>query len=91
MTDAYCTTSWLNHVLCIEDIQNRLGSISINDKFPRSEHCQLSIAINVHLQSTPFISSVLLHSELKYVVKITQDLYSQFDVHIYSLVTCSTL
>ena len=25
------------------------------------------------------------------VVKITQDLYSQFDVHIYSLVTCSTL
>ena len=53
VSDAHSTTSWLDHILCSHDIQNRLESISIIDKLPSSDHLRLSIIIDVQLQSTP--------------------------------------
>ena len=53
VSDAHCTISWLDHILCSHDIQNRLESISIIDKLPSSDHLPLSIIIDVQLQSTP--------------------------------------
>ena len=49
VSNAHCTTSWLDHYLCSHDIQNRLESISIIDKLPSCDHLPLSITIDVQL------------------------------------------
>ena len=53
MSDSHCTTSWLDHVLCSQDIQKRLESIFTIDKLPSSAHLPLSITFDVQLQFTP--------------------------------------
>ena len=65
VSDAHCTTSWLDHILCSHYIQNRRGSISIIEKLSSSDHLPLSITIDVQLQSTSFKFASCSFLELK--------------------------
>ena len=58
MSDAHCTTSWLDHVLCSQDIQSKLKLIDILDKLPSSDHLPLSVIIDVQVHSDLSVSSV---------------------------------
>ena len=56
VSDAHCTTSWLYHVLCSQDIQSKLKVIDILDKLP--SHLPLSVLIDVQVHSGLSVSSV---------------------------------
>ena len=58
VSDAHCTTSWLDHVLCSQDIQSKLKVIDILDKLPSSDHLPLSVIIDVQVHSGLSVSSV---------------------------------
>ena len=58
MSDAHCTTSWLDHVLCSQDIQSKLKVIDILDNLPSSDHLPLSVIIDVQVHSGLSVSSV---------------------------------
>ena len=53
VSDAHCTTSWLDHVLCSQDIQSKLKVIE-----PSSDHLPLSAIIDVQVHSGLSVSSV---------------------------------
>ena len=40
VSDAHGTTSWLDHVLCSQDMQTKLHSIAILDMLPSSDHVE---------------------------------------------------
>ena len=50
VSDAHCTTSWLDRVLCNQAMQRNLKSVTIIDKLPSSDHVPLSIIFDVQLQ-----------------------------------------
>ena len=56
--DVHCTTSWLDHVLCSQDIQSKLKVIDILDRLPSSDHLPLSVIIDVQVHSGLSVSSV---------------------------------
>ena len=41
VSDAHNTTSWLDHVICSQDVQRKLMSIDIPDRLPTSDHLPL--------------------------------------------------
>ena len=43
VSDAHYGTSWLDNVLCSQDIQNRLDSINFIDKLPSPDHAFTTI------------------------------------------------
>ena len=46
VSDAHDTTSWLDHVLCSQDMQTKLHSIAILDMLPSSDHVPLSFVFD---------------------------------------------
>ena len=58
VSDAHCTTSWLDHMVCSQDIRSKLKMIDILDKLPSSNHLPLSVIIDVQVHSVPSVSSV---------------------------------
>ena len=58
VSDAHCTTSWLDHVLCSQDLQRKLRLINVLDKLPSSDHLPLSVIIDVQVQSVPSVSTI---------------------------------
>ena len=46
VSDAHGTTSWLDHVICSQDMQARLHSIAILDMLPSSDHIPLSFVFD---------------------------------------------
>ena len=46
MSDAHNTTSWLDHVLCSHDMNTKLSSLRILNKFPSSDHLPMSIFLH---------------------------------------------
>ena len=58
VSDAHCTTSWLDHVLCSQDLQRKLRLINVLDKLPGSDHLPLSVIIDVQVQSVPSVSTI---------------------------------
>ena len=46
VSDAHGTTSWLDHVICSQDMQARLRSIAILDMLPSSDHIPLSFVFD---------------------------------------------
>ena len=51
VSDAHGTTSWLDHVLCSQDMQTKLHSIAILVMLPSSDHVPLSFVFDFN--STP--------------------------------------
>ena len=51
VSDAHGTTSWLDHVLCSQDMRTKLHSIAILDMLPSSDHVTLSFVFDFN--STP--------------------------------------
>ena len=52
VSDAHGTTSWLDHVICSQDMQARLRSIAILDMLPRSGHVLLSFVFSFNFIPT---------------------------------------
>ena len=46
MSDAYNTTSWLDHIICSHDVQRQLVSIDILDRLPCSDHLPLCVLLD---------------------------------------------
>ena len=46
VSDAHGTTSWLDHVICSQDMQARLHSIAILDMLPSTDHIPLSFVFD---------------------------------------------
>ena len=46
VSDAHNTTSWLDHVLCSHDMNTKLSSLRILNKFPSSDHLPMSIFLH---------------------------------------------
>ena len=46
VSDAHNTTSWLDHVLCSHDMNTKLSSLRILNKFPSSDHLPMSIYLH---------------------------------------------
>ena len=47
VSDEHCTTSWINHVLCSHDIQNKLDSVIIINTLPSSDYLQQSMTFDL--------------------------------------------
>ena len=52
VSDAHGTTSWLDHVLCSQDMQTKLHSIAILDMLPSSDHVPLSFVFDFNSSPT---------------------------------------
>ena len=46
VSDVHNTTSWLDHVLCSHDMNTKLSSLRILNKFPSSDHLPMSIYLH---------------------------------------------
>ena len=46
VSDAHNTTSWLDHALCSHDMNTKLSSLRILNKFPSSDHLPVSIYLH---------------------------------------------
>ena len=87
VSDAHFTTSWLDHVLCSQDIQSKLDSVKILDTLPSSDHLPISIAFNVHLQCFVSASSVYSSSRDKVIfnwAKANIDDINEYCVNTYN-------
>ena len=72
VSDAHCTTSWLDHVLCSQDLQRKLQLINILDKLPSSDHLPLSVIIDVRVQSVPSVSTICSSPRAKVIYNWTK-------------------
>ena len=72
VSDAHCTTSWIDHVLCSQDLQRKLRLINILDKLPNSDHFQLSVIIDVQVQSVPSVSTICSSPRAKVIYNWTK-------------------
>ena len=52
VSDADKTTSWLDHVLCSQDMQTKIHSIAILDMLPSSDHVPLSFVFDFNFSPT---------------------------------------
>ena len=68
VSDAHFTTSWLDHVLCSQDIHSKLDSVKILDKLPSSDHLPIYITFNVHLQCFVSVPSAYSSSRDKVIL-----------------------
>ena len=73
VSDAHCTTSWLDHVLCSQDLQRKLRLINVLDKLPSSDHLPLSVIIDVQVQSVPSVSTICPSPRAKVIYKLQLD------------------
>ena len=72
VSDAHCTTSWLDHVLCSQDLQRKLRLINVLDKLPSSDHLPLSVIIDVQVQSVPSVSTICPSPRAKVIYNWTK-------------------
>ena len=72
VSDAHCTTSWLDHVLCSQDLQRKLQLINILDKLPSSDHLPLSVIIDVRVQAVPSVSTICSSPRSKVIYNWTK-------------------
>ena len=89
VSDVHFTTSWLDPVLCSQDIQSKLVSVKILDKLPSSDHLPISITllVNVHLQCFVSASSVYSSTRDKVIfnwAKASIDDINEYCVNTYT-------
>ena len=72
VSDAHCTTSWLDHVLCSQDLRRKLRLINVLDKLPSSDHLPLSVIIDVQVQSVPSVSTICPSPRAKVIYNWTK-------------------
>ena len=101
VSDAHETTSWLDHVLCSQDMQTKLHSIAILDMLPSSDHVPLSFVFDFNSSptfndtftcpsnKTNFNWAIATDKDLtdyKYLTRI----YCK-DIHVNDVVKCSNV
>ena len=72
VSDAHCTTSWHDHVLCSQDLQRKLRLINVLDKLPSSDHLTVSVKIDVQVQNVPSFSTICPSPRAKVIYNWTK-------------------
>ena len=86
VSDAHCTTSWLDHVLGSHDLQRKLQLTNILDKLPSSDHLAFSVIIDVQVQSVPSVSTICSSPRAKVIYNWTKA--DTTDVNNYCMQRC---
>ena len=47
VSDAHCTTSWLDHIVCSFDMHSKVSSVHVIDKMPCSDHLPIVAAFDI--------------------------------------------
>ena len=47
VSDAHCTTSWLDHIVCSFDMHSKVSSVQVIDKMPCSDHLPIVAAFDI--------------------------------------------
>ena len=55
VSDAHNTTSWLGHIICSHDVQNKFVCINVLDRLPCSDHLPLCVLFD--LNCNPIVTS----------------------------------
>ena len=47
VSDAHCTTSWLDHIVCSFDMHSKVSSVHVIDKMPCSNHLPIAATFDI--------------------------------------------